>query len=279
MPDTPAADLQHQRESEFHDDWARSTRLEDIAVREAFEAPTAPENRFCLAQMKRLSGGSLAGKRLLDIGCGLGETSVYFALQGAQVTASDISPGMVETAVKLAEMHGVKIEGITAAAESLNVPEGYYDFVFTANTIHHVADKRAFFEQIRKALKPGGWFFSWDPLAYNPVINVYRSMATQVRSEDEAPLTMADVKLARAYFQQVNHREFWITTLVLFIKYYLFDRVHPNADRYWKRCLKETNKSLWWWQPFRLADALVTRIPLVRRLAWNMVMWGQKPQN
>ena len=98
----------HDKESAFHDLWALSTPLEQIAVHEAFEAPTAVENRAILAAM-----GDLAGKRLLDVGCGLGESSVYFALRGALVTAVDLSPGMVECAVKLGRVHGVEIEGIT----------------------------------------------------------------------------------------------------------------------------------------------------------------------
>ena len=53
-------------------------------------------------------------------------------------------------------------------------PKVRFDFVYVANTIHHVTSKENLFSQMRRALKPGGWFFSWDPLAYNPLINVYR---------------------------------------------------------------------------------------------------------
>ena len=261
----------HDKESAFHDMWALSTPLDQIAVHAAFEAPTAVENKAILARM-----GDLTGKRLLDVGCGLGESSVYFALKGAKVTAVDLSPGMVECAVNLGKVHGVEIEGITQSGESLDVPAGHYDIVYIANTIHHVTDKRQLFGQIQKALKPGGRFFSFDPLAYNPVINVYRRMATKVRTEDEAPLTFADVKLAGEYFHNVQHREFWILTLSLFLKYYLIDRVHPNADRYWKRIFLETPATLAWWIPLERIDRLLTEIPLVRRLAWNMVMWGEK---
>jgi SAM-dependent methyltransferase len=222
--------------------------------------------------------GDLRGKKLLDIGAGLGESSVYFALQGAQVTATDLSPAMVNCATELARRHGVSITGVVSPAESLAVPESNFDLVYVANTIHHVTDKPALFGQMRRALKPGGRFFSFDPIAYNPVINIYRKMASQVRTEDEAPLTFADVALARQYFQNVGHREFWIAGLALFLKYYLVDRVHPNADRYWKRIYTETARSLWWWHPLRGADAILTRLPLVRRLAWNMVMWGSKAE-
>jgi SAM-dependent methyltransferase len=263
--------ITHQREAAFHDEWAGSTPIEDVLVRECFEAPTAMENRFILSRM-----GNLKGKRLLDIGAGLGESSVYFALQGAHVTMTDISPGMVRTGRELAKKYGVEIEGIVSQAEDLAVPAETYDFVYIANTIHHVQDRGALFQKIHRALKPGGCFFSYDPVAYNPAINVYRRMATEVRTEDESPLTLGDLKLARKYFPDVQHREFWISTLLLFLKYYAVDRVHPNQDRYWKRILRETPQSLRWWMPLRAVDNLLTRLPLMRWLAWNMVMWGKK---
>jgi SAM-dependent methyltransferase len=261
----------HQRETEFHDGWAASTRLDDVLVRECFEAPTAMENQFILARM-----GDLRGKKLLDIGAGLGESSVYFALRGASVTTVDISPQMVETALALGKKFGVELQGIVSSGEFLNVPEETYDLIYVANTIHHVQDRDRLFSQMQRALKPGGRFFSYDPLAYNPVINVYRRMATDVRTPDESPLTVADVRLAKRYFSNVQHREFWISSLLLFVKYYVKDRLHPNDDRYWKRILRETPSGLRWWMPLRSLDRILTRLPLVRWLSWNIVMWGQK---
>lgn len=262
----------HDSEIRFHDEWASSTDLSKLPVREAFEAPTALENRFILSEM-----GDLRGKRVLDVGAGLGESSVYFALQGAEVTTTDLSPGMVAAAVRLGELHGVTLEGLVLSGEELSTPESHYDFVYVANTIHHVTDKRQLFTQIHRTLKPGGRFFSWDPLAYNPVIEVYRRMATEVRTEDEAPLRLKDVALAREFFPDVQHREFWISTLTLFLKYYLVDRVHPNQDRYWKRIYRETEESLGWWQSLAALDRVLTRVPGISLMAWNMVMWGSRP--
>ncbi len=261
------------REVAFHDAWANSTQLEDVLVRECFEAPTALENRFILERI-----GDLRGKKLLDIGAGLGESSVYFALRGAQVTAIDISPLMIEKVVALGKQYGVEVEGRIAEGENLNVPANQYDLIYLANTIHHVQDRAALFQQMHRALKPGGAFFSYDPLAYNPVINIYRRIAVRVRTPDESPLTLADLKLARKYFSNVGHREFWLSTLFLFAKYYLIDRVDPNADRYWKRILRETPETLRWWIPLASLDRLLTRIPGLRWLSWNVVMWGEKPQ-
>jgi ubiquinone/menaquinone biosynthesis C-methylase UbiE len=261
-----------EREASFHDAWAKGTDLNDVRVIEAFEGPTALENKFILSKM-----GLLEGKRLLDIGAGLGESSVYFALKGAKVTVVDVSPQMVATALSLGQKFGVQLEGIVSSAENLNLPPETYDIIYAANTLHHVQDRASFFGQMKSALKPGGLFFSYDPLAYNPVINVYRRMAMDVRTVDEAPLTTADIKLARQYFEGVQHREFWIAALSLFLKYYALDRVDPNADRYWKRILKETDSRLIWWKPLRALDGLLTRLPLVRWLAWNVVIWGRKP--
>jgi SAM-dependent methyltransferase len=262
----------HERESVFHDQWAASVDLKAIPVREAFEAPTALENRFILQRM-----GDLRGKRLLDIGCGLGESSVFFALQGAQVTATDLSPGMVATAAALGRLHGVQVEGIVSPGEDLAVPSDHYDVVYAANTLHHVTDREKLVTHIHRALRPGGLVFLWDPLAYNPIINIYRKMATQVRTPDESPLTFRDVALVRKYFPDALHREFWIFSLALFLKYYFIDRIHPNQQRYWKLIYKETGRRLWWWRPLAAMDAALARIPLVRRLAWNMVVWGRKP--
>jgi SAM-dependent methyltransferase len=261
----------HDRETEFHDIWAAGTPLDAVLVRECFESPTALENRFILALM-----GNLRSKRVLDIGAGLGESSVYFALHGAEVTTTDISPLMVDKVLQLAGNYGVHVTGIVSTAESLCVRENYYDFVYVANTIHHIHDRDSLFRQIYSALKPGGKFFSYDPLAYNPIINVYRRMANSVRTPDESPLSFDDLQRAQKYFPNLCHREFWISALVLFLKYFFVDRIHPNQDRYWKRILHETPETLRWWMPFRTFDEILSRTPLIRWLAWNIVMWGEK---
>jgi 2-polyprenyl-3-methyl-5-hydroxy-6-metoxy-1,4-benzoquinol methylase len=264
-------DTLHSREAAFHDAWANNTKLGDISVRESFEAPTAMENQFILQRM-----GDLHGKKLLDIGAGLGESSVYLAMQGADVTTVDISPQMVEIALNLGVQSGVKLTGLVSGVETLTVPAAEFDFIYIANTIHHVQDRAALFEQMHCALKPGGKFFSYDPLSYNPAINVYRRMASTVRTLDERPLTAADLTLAKKFFRNVGHREFWVSSQLLFVKYYCIDRVSPKNDRYWKKILRETPRTLWWWIPLRTLDSFLARLPLVRWLAWNMVMWGEK---
>lgn len=258
-------------EADFHDAWAESTPLEELFVREHFEAPTAPEFRFMLALM-----GDLNGKKVLDVGCGLGEASVYFALSGAQSIAADISSGMLEKAKALAKTHGTNIETCLLDGKTLSQPTSSIDIVFAANIVHHLQDRMPFYREAQRVLKPGGLYVAVDPLAYNPIINIYRRMAEGVRTVDEEPLTRKDFNEIRAVFPDAGHREFWFLSNLLFVKYWLIDRHHPSKVRYWKRRFDISTVGLWWFLPVAFLDSILLRIPGLSLLAWNTVVWGRK---
>lgn len=259
------------RERAFHDAWAADTRW--VQVRSAFENLTAPENRFLITEM-----GDLRGQRVLDLGSGLGEAAIYFALQGARVTATDISPEMCALCRSTARAHGIELEVVETPAERLEVPPASHDIVYGANILHHVADIDLTLKAVERALKPGGRCFFWDPLSYNPVIKVYRRLSPKLHTEDEHPLSFQALDLLRRYFVDVRHKEFWLTTQVIFLKYYLIDGLDPNEIRYWKRILQEQPARIsWWFGNLQRLDEHLLRLPLVRRLAWNIVIWGRKP--
>src|ERR1017187_4202655 len=89
-----------QAESRFYDRYAEQLSPEQLAPQKVF-APTCLENLYVLEQF-----GNLQGKRVLDIGCGQGDTSAYFALCGAEVHALDVSERMVSLTTDLAKYHG-----------------------------------------------------------------------------------------------------------------------------------------------------------------------------
>ena len=260
-------------EKVFHDEWATQTTLAEIQVSEAFENITAQENQFIISHM-----GNLSGMRILDIGAGLGESAVYFAIQGARVTANDISPAMLNRCVELAKNYGVNVATLLSLSqEAFDFGENQFDIVYGANVLHHIRTIRPFLGAVKRALTPRGRFFFFDPLSYNPAIKVYRWLATKVRTEDERPLRFSDLKYFRELFSEVHHREFWLTTLAIFIKYFFFDRVDPNTERYWKRIFKEDSNCIgWWFGPFRRLDDVLLRLPPLQFLAWNIVIWGRK---
>lgn len=255
------------REEAFHDGWASSVRAEEVMVRESFEACTAPEHRHILTEL-----GDLKGRSLLDLGCGLGEASVYFATRGAAVTACDLSGEMLETTKRVAAHHGVTVKTHQAPAEKTGLPDGLFDVVYAGNMLHHV-DIPVVLDEIRRVLRPGGVFVSWDPLAHNPIINVYRRLAAGMRTEDEHPIQWSELSLFQDRFTSVRWRCYWLSTLLIFLKFYLVDRVHPSSERYWKKILTDAHKLGPLYRPLERLDCLILRLaPWLGRYCWNIVV-------
>jgi SAM-dependent methyltransferase len=257
-------------EEEFHDGWAAETKVEDVLVRESFEACTAPEHRWIIATL-----GDLKGRRVLDLGSGLGEASVYFALKGARVTACDLSAGMLKVVERVAAHHGTSVTTHQAAAEGSGLPDASFDVVYAGNLLHHV-DVAQTLDEVRRVLVPGGVFVSWDPLAHNPVIDVYRRMAGAMRTVDEHPLRMQELELFRARFAQVDYRCFWFFTLAVFLRFYL-EGAHPSKERYWKKILKEEKRLEPFYRRLESWDrAVLAACPWLGRYCWNIVVEARK---
>lgn len=259
-------------EREFHNKWASEVSLDDIAIEEFFEACTAPENRLILNYL-----GDIRNKKLLDLGCGLGESSVYFAMKGAKVTACDVSEGMLEITKKLAEARGVKVETLQSYSDNLKFLEDEsFDIVYAGNLLHHV-DIEKTLKEIFRVLKEGGKFVSWDPLAHNPLINVYRRIATEVRTDDEHPLKMTDLDLFKKYFKKVSYETTWFFTLWIFLRFYLIERVNPNKERYWKKIIKEHKRlEKTYYKLERLDNKFLRLFPFFKRYCWNIVVFCEK---
>lgn len=260
-----------EKERQFHDAWASTIDVDGIRVKDYFEACTAPENRFILRQL-----GDITGKKLLDLGCGAGENSVYFAKKGALCVATDYSPGMVEVALKLAETNGVKIEGCTANAMELEFPDNTFDIVYASNLLHHLPEPKIAIREMHRVLKPGGKACFWEPLKHNPVINVYRRMATKVRTEDETPLDINIVKFVNSLYSEVAYDTFWLATLWIFLRFYLIERVHPNKERYWKKIIIEQARLEPEYRRLENLDNILKKLPGMKRFAWNLAVVARK---
>lgn len=263
-----------RREEHFHDAWANAEDVESVDVFRMNEAVTAPEMRFILNKL-----GDLTGRSLLDIGCGLGEASVYFAIKGARVTGVDISAEMLAATRDLARRYGVEVDTVHSSAEDLGLPPGAsFDVIYAANLFHHVDIGRTL-AMITPHLNKNGILVSWDPIAYNPLINIYRRMATNVRTEDEHPLRIADIKLFRRFFHSVETNYFWLTTLAIFIVMALIQRRDPNRERYWKKVVEEGDTWAPLYRPLELLDRfLLACFPFLRLLCWNVVIVARAPQ-
>ena len=267
----PVTNDRVQREKEFHDAWASSVEVQKLRVRRNFDSPTAIDNRYALSEM-----GDLRGKSLLDLGCGAGETSVYFALMGAKVVGNDISGGVLGLGRRLAQKNASSVDFLQADAGKLPYKDNSFDIIFGNGVLHHV-DLQAAAKEIRRVLKPGGKAIFIEPLPYNPLINIYRKMAKGVRTEDEKPLSLSQRESLRPHFSSLKHREFWFLSLLIFLDFYFVKKWHPSKTRYWKKVIevgpayRDFFARLQKWDNF-----LLNTFPFLKPLCWNTVITVQK---
>jgi 2-polyprenyl-3-methyl-5-hydroxy-6-metoxy-1,4-benzoquinol methylase len=99
------------------------------------------------------------GKKVLEIGCGIGTDTMNFARRGACVTAVDLSEKSLELARTRANIYGLedRIRFYQGSAEELGhfVPLEPYDLIYSFGVIHHTPHPERVIEQIRQYVAPG----------------------------------------------------------------------------------------------------------------------------
>ncbi len=99
------------------------------------------------------------GKKVLEIGCGIGTDTINFARAGAQVTTVDLSDKSMELARTRAAVFGLedRIRFCAGNAEQLSafVPPEPYDLIYSFGVIHHTPHPDAVLEQLRQYTRPG----------------------------------------------------------------------------------------------------------------------------
>lgn len=97
-----------------------------------------------------------AGKRVLEIGCGMGCMAMNWARHGAKVTAIDLNPVAVAQTKKRFKVFGLEGDIREADAEHLPFPDASFDFVYSWGVLHHTPGTRKAIDEIFRVLVPGG---------------------------------------------------------------------------------------------------------------------------
>jgi len=121
----------------------------EVEERKYFVEPHIPE----FAQF-----GRWKGKRVLEIGCGIGTDAVNFARAGADYTAVELSPASRALAQQRFAVFGLHGNFHTCNAERLSEvlqPESF-DLVYSFGVIHHTPNQRAVVAEARKVTRPDG---------------------------------------------------------------------------------------------------------------------------
>jgi 2-polyprenyl-3-methyl-5-hydroxy-6-metoxy-1,4-benzoquinol methylase len=99
------------------------------------------------------------GKKVLEIGCGIGTDTVNFARHGASVTAVDLSPESLKIAAQRVALFGLGdlVKFYSGSAEELTsfLPLDTYDLIYSFGVIHHTPHPDRVLEQVRSYVKPG----------------------------------------------------------------------------------------------------------------------------
>jgi ubiquinone/menaquinone biosynthesis C-methylase UbiE len=233
------------REREYHnlrfaDDSARETRVGRFysAIRYGFDRYQAR-----VTERARRS-------RVLEYGCGTGSLAFDLTAAAGEVIGIDISEVAIERARREARQRGLtNAQFLVDNAESMQLPDRHVDVVVGSGIVHHLDIPKAMAE-VRRVLKQGGTAIFAEPLAHNPALEWYRRRTPELRSPDEHPLTMADLRSIARGFSSAKVTYFGLIAPMLGLIC-----ADPKAS-------SRTTRITWW------LDRLLCRVPGLRRYAW-----------
>jgi ubiquinone/menaquinone biosynthesis C-methylase UbiE len=124
--------------------------FDEVEARKYFVEPHIPQ----FADFDRWRG-----KKVLEIGCGIGTDTVNFARHGAMVTAVDLSPQSLELARRRTEVFGLQqnVRFYSGSAEELTsfVPVETYDLIYSFGVIHHTPHPERVLQEMKRYAQPG----------------------------------------------------------------------------------------------------------------------------
>jgi len=166
MPASPTATPDHIKDvnTRYHDAAADS-----YDAKWGIDFGEIGQHQVALKLKKALGGKPEKFEDALEIGAGTGYFSLNLATQGliGNLTATDISPGMLASLEKTAKGLGVPVKTVVTEAETLPFADESFDVVIGHAVLHHIPDLDKAFSEFFRVLRPGGRIvFCGEPSRY-----------------------------------------------------------------------------------------------------------------
>ena len=133
-----------------------------------------PSELWDWRQLAALLLGDISGKDLLDMACGMGEESVYFAKLGARVTGIDISDVGIASLKKRAAFHRLDITALEMRCDPTSFHDGSFDRIHGLGILHHVGIE-AGLREVDRLLRPGGLGVFLEPIGDSPTVEAVKT--------------------------------------------------------------------------------------------------------
>ena len=245
-------DNRKQSEKEFHNEAFSTNKREKLNV---FYSITQQSSEFYIQNVLLNSKDN----SVLEYGCGVGSMAFDLAEGGAKVTAIDISESGIDIAKDIAKKRNLEIEFFVMDAEATEFPDSSFDCVCGSGILHHL-DLETSYKEIRRLVRHNGKAVFSEPLAHNPLINIYRILTPSLRTKDEHPLKVKDVKKLSDYFDNVEANYFNLLTLFAI----------PFAKtNYFKSILNVLTK---------LDNKFLKIFPFMKRYCWTVILILKNPK-
>ena len=143
--------------AENRDIWTESNReYTDAQADRAWREEEITWGMFGVPESEVGLLGDVAGLDIVDLGCGTGYFSAWFAKRGARPVGIDVTPAQLETARRLQVETGIEFPLIEASAEDVPLPAASFDLAFSEYGASIWCDPHLWIPEAYRLLRPGG---------------------------------------------------------------------------------------------------------------------------
>ncbi len=168
--------------------------------------------RLYLAIMQALLAEPVAGRAVLDYGCGTGDWGLMLAGEGANVTFLDLSPVAIQVTQRRAAASGVadRVRGIARDASDMSCfRDGEFDLIYGSAAVHHTLKYAGALEELLRVLRPGGRLVLAETYGNNELLNMARRVGWKLRGQaeeqgEEIVFSDAHVRMLRERMTKVD---------------------------------------------------------------------------